>query len=340
MKLFKLLVFALTTLCFTACSSDDNDTTTSGKDPETTKIPLTIEVSENPLVNPEAQSQAPATRAAITTTSTLEEFKINYVYKDDSGQLRTNADSNNTHITAKKTEEGKWVAKDGSWPPVEFLIDWYAYSDGAFNDPNDPNDPYISFEVEENSAKQKDLLVAKASVMYSGVGSVIHFTLNHACTALRFYVKKATNLADYTLSITNLQLCNVIKSGQYYYGSDSWTLDDSNRANYTLYSLYSGSGKTLGTTEYEPLDNSDGPYLFMIPQELTPWNGTTDISSATESYIQLTCTITQTSDNRQIYSGPAYIPFGTNLTAGYQHDVKINIGKNSLYSSANTKIIQ
>ncbi len=337
MKLFKLLVFALTTLCFTACSSDDNDTTTSGKDPETTKIPLTIEVAENPLVNPEAQSQAPATRAAITTTSTLEEFKINYVYKDGSGLLWTNADpnTNNTHIKAKKSEEGKWVA-DGSWPTAEYPIDWYAYSDGAFNY---PNDPYISFEVEENSAVQEDLLVAKASVMYSnaGDGSVIHFTLNHACTALRFYVKKATNLADYTLSITNLQLCNVIKSGRYYYGSNSWTLD-SNRANYTL---YSDSGKTLGTTEYEPLDNSDGPYLFMIPQVLTPWGGTTDISSATaQSYIQLTCTITQTSDNHQIYSGTAYIPFGTNLTAGYQHDVKINIGKNSLYSSANTKIIQ
>ena len=46
-----------------------------------------------------------------------------------------------------------------------------------------------------------------------------------------------------------------------------------------------------------------------------------------------------TKDDSNVYSGTAYIPFGATLAAGNQHDVKINIGKNSLYSSANTKII-
>ncbi len=89
----------------------------------------------------------------------------------------------------------------------------------------------------------------------------------------------------------------------------------------------------------EALDASDAPYLFMILQTLTAWNTTTAINEATtQTYIQITCTITKDASN--VYSGTAYIPFGATLTGGYQHDVKINIGKNSLYSGANTKIIQ
>ena len=89
----------------------------------------------------------------------------------------------------------------------------------------------------------------------------------------------------------------------------------------------------------EPLDASDAPYLFMILQTLTAWNTTTAINEATtQTYIQITCTITKDASN--VYSSTAYIPFRATLTGGYQHDVKINIGKNSLYSGANTKIIQ
>ena len=74
----------------------------------------------------------------------------------------------------------------------------------------------------------------------------------------------------------------------------------------------------------------------MIPQTLTAWNHVTDIATATaQTYIEIECTITGATS----FSGTAYIPFGATLAAGKQHDVKINIGKNSLYSSANTKII-
>ena len=334
MNAYKLFCVLLSAAAITACSSDDNGITEPlTPNPEPTLLPLTIEVAENPMVNPEAPSSSPkrgeearATRAAIVTTAALSEFNINYEYGA-------------THSTygdpfkATKSEEGKWTS-DAVWPVDDQTINWYAASDGTFLLTDDDNKyPYTSFTVEENTASQKDLLVAKTSAKYTDADGNVTFTFDHACTALRFLVKKATNLADYTLSITSVRLCNVINQGQYFYDTASWTLGSS----HSSYTLYDGSAKTLGTTDYEALDASAAPYLFMIPQTLTAWDHVTDIASATaQTYIAVTCTITGATS----FSGTAYIPFGATLTAGMQHDVKINIGKNSLYSSANTKIIQ
>ena len=336
MNAYKLFCVLLSTAAITACSSDDNGITEPlTPNPEPTLLPLTIEVAENPMVNPEAPSGSPkrgeearATRAAIATTTTLSEFSINYEYG-------TAHYTNGTTLTATKSAEGKWTS-DAVWPVGDETINWYAASDGTFLLTDDDNKyPYTSFTVEENTASQKDLLVAKTSAKYTDADGNVTFTFDHACTALRFLVKKATNLADYTLSITSVQLCNVINQGQYFYDTASWTLGSS-RSSYTL---YTGPAKTLGTTDYEALDASSAPYLFMIPQTLTAWDHETDIASATaQTYIQISCTITK--DASDVFSGTAYIPFGATLAAGMQYDVKINIGKNSLYSSADTKIIQ
>ena len=70
---------------FVACSNDDDN---SIQQPAEERLPLTIEVAENPMVNPDEAADAPATRAAIITTSTLDKFNINYVY----GANYTNGD--------------------------------------------------------------------------------------------------------------------------------------------------------------------------------------------------------------------------------------------------------
>lgn len=266
MKSHKPLLVVLMTVGFVACSSDDNEIVSGGQEPEPPLLPLTIEVAEHPLVNPdEAPSdspqggeKAPKTRAAITTTSTLSAFDINYVY----GELRY---TNGSPITATKSAEGKWTS-EANWPVGDQTINWYASSDGTFLLTDDANKyPYLSFTVETSAANQKDLLVAKTSAKYTDHDGNVTFTFDHACTALRFLLKKANNLADYTLSITNVQLCNVINQGAFYFDTQAWT-PGSSRSSYTL---YSGSAKTLGTTDYEALDASSAPYLFMIPQTLT-----------------------------------------------------------------------
>lgn len=314
----KLIFVLLTSLALGACSNSDDDELTS-QQPKF--YPMTIEVTENPMV--QDGEGGGTTRAAITTNSSFDKFYMSYVY---------GSEASSDPITATKGSEGKW-SSTGSWPGTSDEVTWYAYTDGTFNQTEDANKlPYINFTVEEAAASQHDLLVATASGTYSGTGGKLSFTFDHACSALRFYVKKSTNIDDKTLTVSSIVLKNVIKDGKYYYGTQSWTLGTTS-TDYTLLS----SSQTLASDSYVLLNGSeDDSYLFLIPQTLTAWNPSGALSN---TYLELTCTITNTSTSTQVYSGTAYIPFAATFEKGTKYDVKINIGKNSLYSGPRTKII-
>lgn len=321
MNKIQLMFVLLAGLTFGACSNDDNEL--ASQQPKS--YPLIIEVTENPLVQDGEENGT--TRAAITDNSTLTGFNMSYVY---------GSEASSDPITATKGSEGKW-SSTGSWPSDAVSsnaeVTWYAYTGGTFNLTDDtPKLPYVNFTVDETVANQKDLLVATASGTYSGTNGVLSFTFDHACSALRFYVKKSTNLDGYTVSVSNIVLKNVVKQGKYFYGTGAWTPTDT-RTNYTLLS----SSQTLASDSYVLLNGSeDDSYLFLIPQTLTAWNPSGALSN---TYLEVTCTITNTSTSTQVYSGTAYIPFGATFAKGTKYDVKINIGKNSLYSGPNTKII-
>lgn len=293
------------TLC-AACSSDSDEPVV--QQPTTMSYPLTIEVTENPLISEGEEGEA--NRAAITTTSTLNSFKLDYVY-DTSSTGAISPDPS-------KDTEGKWTTT-GSWPSTEETVNWYAYSDGTFN-LNVGGDPYINFSVEELASKQKDLLVATASGTYSETEGKLTFTFDHACSALRFHVKKSTNLSS-TLTVSSIVLKNVIKQGKYNYsGSGSWTFS-TEPEDYANYTLFSGSKTLSSTTDYELLNGSEeDAYLFMIPQILTGGTG------AGQTYIEVAWTCSDVGSG----SGTAKIPLGMTLVKGTKYDVKINLGKNTL----------
>lgn len=314
----KLIFVLLTSLALGACSNSDDDELTS-QQPKF--YPMTIEVTENPMV--QDGEGGGTTRAAITTNSSLDKFYMDYKYSS------TGSDGTSPE-TATKDLEGKWSG--GSWPgdavSSNAEVTWYAYTGGTFN--LNGGTPYINFTVEEAAASQHDLLVATASGTNSGTGGKLSFTFDHACSALRFYVKKSTNIIDKTLTVSSIVLKNVIKDGKYYYGTQSWTLGTTS-TDYTLLS----SSQTLASDSYVLLNGSeDDSYLFLIPQTLTAWNPSGALSN---TYLEVTCTITNTST--QVYSGKAYIPFAATFEKGKKYNVKINIGKNSLYSGPGTKII-
>jgi len=320
MNTIKAFLFSLAAAGIAACSADDDDPVTGGLQQP---LPLTITVDENPLLNPDATSQAPATRTAVTTTTSLTAFTLDYQYmRGDELQ------SGNNSVT--KDASGNWSA--GNWPTEageSTEVGWYAHTDGTIVN---QTGPYLNFTVEELATSQKDLLVASTSGTKAETGGRLTLTFDHACTALRFYVKKAKNLDDHTLTVTSIKLCNVVKDGKYHFRTSSWTPGSTR----TLFTLYEGTGMTLGSTDYTLLNANEDDYLFIIPQTLTAWDTTTDVASASaQTYIQLQCSI----DGGSTYSGTAYIPFATTLEAGMQHDVTINIGKNTLYSSPYTKII-
>lgn len=308
----KFAFVAASALLLAACSSDDEN---EAQQPQQNQYPLNIEVRETPYMTPEAGSRL--TRAEITTKSSLTQFTLNYQYEGGTPGS----------INISRTD-GTW--KGGSWPSDAArndMVYWYAHSNGTFwHD----NGIYIDFTVDESTFDQKDLLVATTSDTYGNCNGALSLTFDHACTALSFFVKKATNLNDYTLSVSNITLCNVKKDGEYVLSSGEWRSVDTD-ANFTL---YNGTDLTLNSTDYIALTDAKGPWLFMIPQTLTPWDGTSTLGN---TYYQITCTITK--GDKSVYSGTAYIPFGATLQKGYQHDVKLNIGKNSLYQAPGTKII-
>ena len=326
MRQINIFVLVGAAIGLAACSSDDNDIIDKVREQP---LPLTITVSETPLLNTDDPASAPATRTAVTTNSTLTAFTLDYQYMFNGGLQ--NGQKNPTKNGGGTWDAGYWP--DSAWDGIE--VSWYAHTDGKIV--NQEN-PYIYFTVEESASNQKDLLVSTATGTRTSTGGNLYFTFDHACTALKFYVKKATNLNDYTLTLTSIQLCNVVNKGDYYFTDNSWILRDS-RSNYTLYSSSMSSSMTLGSENYTLLNENEDDFLFMIPQVLTAWNTTTDIGSATsQTYIKIKCKLKK--GETTTHDGTAYIPFGATLQAGYKHDVKINIGKNSLYSGANTKIIQ
>lgn len=311
----KFAFVAASALLLAACSSDDEN---EAQQPQQNQYPLSIEVRETPYMTPEAGSRL--TRGEVTTKSSLTQFTLNYQYEG--------ATPGSIDISRMG---GTW--KGGSWPSDAAdrndMVYWYAHSNGTFCY---DNGMYIDFTVDESAFDQKDLLVATTSDTYGNCNGALSLTFDHACTALSFFVKKATNLNDYTLKVSNITLCNVMKKGEYVLSTGEWR-SVGTPANYTL---YNGDAITLrsGSSDYVALTDAKGPWLFMIPQTLTAWDGTSTLGN---TYFQITCTITQNAS--EVYSGTAYIPFGAMLQKGYQHDVKLNIGKNSLYKTPNTKII-
>ena len=333
MRQIKVFVLVWAAIGLAACSSDgvvEDPEVENHKQP----LPLTIIVNETPLQNTDAPASVSATRAPVTTTSKLTTFTLDYQYM-------RGAELQRDYYIANKDGNGKWVT-DGFWPTEtsdDTEVGWYAHTPEVYgNRVYGEETPYVSFTVEEYAAKQSDLLLATAIGSSASTGGRLTFTFDHACTALRFYVKKSTNLNDYTLTLNEIKLCNVVSQGKCYFKDISWTLYDTR----TLYTLYDGDAKELDSGNYILLNANEDDFLFMIPQELTPWDTRTDIASATsQTYIMIECSLSQ--GETSIYSGTAYIPFpsrATTLIAGWQNDVKINIGKNSLYSGANTKIIQ
>ena len=307
----KLLILLLIATGLAACSNDDEAAPVQER-------PITVTVSEKPFTTPTSNAAAVrSTRAAITTTETFSAFSIDYVYGTAQSTGKRTATKN----------AGTWDV-GGYWPDTDSKVNWYAHSDGTFY--LDDGSPYISFAVDENAAQQKDLLVATLSASYDECGGHLNFTFDHACAAVRFYVKKANNLSDYTLTVSSVKLSGVVKAGNYYYNTSTWTLGDAKSS----YTLYDGTAKTLSHSDFEALDATDAPYLFLIPQTLTAWTPSTALAN---TFLELTCIISKNGSN--VFNDTAYIPFVATLAEGTQYDVKINIGKNSLYNSSGNIII-
>lgn len=202
----------------------------------------------------------------------------------------------------------------------DITVNWYAHTNGTFN--LNGNNPYISFTVDENATLQKDLLVATASGTWAGTNGNLSFTFDHACAALRFYVKKANALTS-TLDISTVKLCNVYKSGNYYYDG-TWTVNTSIDNALSDYTLNTATISNLGSETYTLLNGTEtDSYLFLVPQTLTEWDG------ATGTYVEIDWNYNSGA------SGTAKVPLPKTLVKGKKYDIKINMGNTVMTTYSN-----
>lgn len=227
----KSVFLFLSAACLVACSSDDEPIIV----PE--PRPLTVEIAENTIVSTSAPQQTPTRADAATTTATLTAFSMNY-QENKYGFTKTS---------------GAW--SNATWPSVgnDAKIDFYAYDGGEFiwND----GAPYISFVMGSDAFAQKDLLVADTTAAYSDNKGKVSLMFNHACAAVRFYVRKSV---EQSVIITSVELAGVQSKGDYHYASSAWQ-SLSTQKTYTL------TNANMRLTEEKQLLPCG--YLFIIPQK-------------------------------------------------------------------------
>lgn len=299
------LSILLTAGLLVACSSD-NET-----QPEAPVRHIRVVVNERPMISNEAKVRGAETRAEITTTSTLKEFKMFGIIT----------------YTVSKTGDG-WTVSGGYWPYGYDVVSFYAYTDGDFYPNNET--PYISFTqsaISEDAFHQHDLLVAKNTASYTKDLGTVSLTFDHACAAVNFNVQMTNKLAtderwgSNTLTVTSIKLNNVYNTGKYSYESSSDKKQGWNDLGYGIvdnrpkpptYTLIN-SDITV-TTEPKALPCNS---LFMIPQTRTakdPFDVTTDV------YLEVTYKINNEAE--QTWN----IPMDVNWEAGTEYTINIKLG--------------
>lgn len=325
----KLALAAIATISLWGCSSDDeNDDVATGP------RPLVFQVTETPMENPEAPA---ATRTAETTTATFSSFSYNY-YVGSTLSSPEIADRINT--------EGKWLwqSRSGYWPsgynndtPVTF----YAYSNVDISENNvyKDNDGKVklSFEVDETSSQQKDLLVASTTKSWNECKGTLSFNFSHVCGAVSLSLCKTNSLSNYTVQVKTVKLYNIPSKGDYCLADGNWEVQ-SNSAdlkNFTVLS-YDNSYMTVETAQTPLMD--DGHYLFLLPQTLTAWDKSSTLANA---YVEIECKIYD-SNNYKVGGdgwGKVYLPLGITINQGKINPVTISMGT-ALRDSNGDKIFQ
>lgn len=233
----------LTAASLAACSSDDQD------EPKQEPRLITVEVTENPLLDANGTpKQLPTRTAAATTSETLSAFSMNY-----------GGDTEDYKYDFKKSG-GSWDTN--TWPDIgkDTKIDFYAYNAGTFywNSGN----PYLNFTMDASASNQTDLLVAThKDISYNDAKGKVSLNFDHACAAVKFNIYKTAGVGEKSVIVKSVVLSGVQNQGDYYYNSEGTKWQFQSLPGSASYTLTTGDITLTPSKQALPCD-----YLFLIPQ--------------------------------------------------------------------------
>ncbi|MFI3267427.1 MAG: fimbrillin family protein [Rikenellaceae bacterium] len=236
---------------------------------------------------------------------------------------------------------GSWVnATEMYWPNEAGTLGL-----GAFY-PSTVTEASYSYETDAHSFKFTDYVVADAvasqvDLMYAvkaeavstfGEEDAINLHFKHALTQIAF---TATKDDDITVTVSDIQICNVVNKGTFtatestdddYTTSTTTPADDVDKDNFgewevastgeSIYSHYAAAmadGSPISVTDDETAValTSSTDALMLLPQELEAWDPTA--ASSTNSFLAIKCTIMHTGDDIEasIVDGYVFVPFST-----------------------------
>lgn len=310
--LFNIVATALVLVGVSACSSGDSDDEPTNPTPtqpaESTRIPLTVEVEEQPVIDAAAAREG-MTRTDITYLQNLTQFSMDF-YKD--------YDIKGHYAFNKNNNQWTTGANDQAWPQdnagVIYPFCFYAYtSTGSANPFQGGDNPYISVTVDENAFKQKDVLVAKSATFSEPNEGPVRLTFHHICAAVGFTIKKKSSLDNINLKVTSIVLHNVYNAGDYYY-SKGWDNVQTDNSKHNYYTITHSDNMDITTDRQDLTDNAGHPfYLFMIPQAQQA-NGTEG------PYLEVNCIKGENGTAKTVT-----LPFGIAWSAGYRYYIDIEL---------------
>ena len=296
----KYLAVALSAVALTACNNDE-----------------VMEVNQGRGISFQVATEA-STRAQATTTNTITEFKV-WGFTGDPAQTLMNG------IKVSKSD-GKWSYGDVIfWPESD--VDFYSVSPSDVTGVNitSSSQKITGFTVNTNQASQVDLLYAvnKGEKKEEHEASDVNINFRHALSQIIFKAKNTNS--NLKVSIKDVKVVNVVKGGDFTYPTSSTTTQNTSESG-TITAGTQGTWTLLSTGNYKEtyaagtnaggveLTTKNQVYdlttttgtgeskvytgaLFLMPQELDPWNlkGKSDNNGG--SYFLVNCQLKNVSGN-------------------------------------------
>lgn len=297
----KYLVVALSAVALTACNNDE-----------------VMEVNQGRGISFQVATEA-STRATATTTNSISKFKV-WGFTGTPVQTLMNG------IEVSKSGT-KWSYGDVIfWPETD--VDFYSVSPsenigGTVNITKEAKQ-ITGFTVNTDQSKQIDLLYAvnKGENKEDHEATAVNINFRHALSQIIFKAKNTNN--NLKVMINDVKVANVVKGGDFTYPESTTPNNNISATTQGTWQLLSGTGSTetfgAGITE-KTLDGKTDPAvdlttvgtdnnytgaLFLMPQELKPWDNLADKTNQNGgSYFMVNCKIYSIASNDEVLLWPS-----------------------------------